>query len=367
LEHVALGADGTVAAFVGEQPGATATFTGLAVFDARGQLRWKKTFDGVVESGRERLLIRADGRVVMLARRRSSKFAIGGVRLPERRAVEPLQQVGQFVAVFDAAGKVELLEDLDELVLGNRAPSLERGCVSSASLTSMPNEVALIAACPDGAFRTVLIGTKRGAVEALTHRPVWSDWYAADAEHAVGLQVAPFVTRLFGLVKGRAVVQPLLVASSPMLMAMASSAQGTWVAQKVQAFDLQTSRLVVAHVDASFENTVVRSFAPAAEFGPAVDGLTIDDEGRALLAIQRSTDFEVAGRRFTKSLGHVFVRLTADAAQVDAVWLTDLSTCEKAAAHVQSMTARGRTLVVTVRTSETSCPEGRVAVFPMPP
>jgi hypothetical protein len=368
IESVAIGRDGTIAVAGGyyqaNQLGATplprkAFETGVvAVFEPGGTLRWHKTFGVSWHNGADRVLVRDDGTIVVLGHH-GLGFSIDGHRLPDRVVPKipgsdtAYEANTPFLALFDRTGRVQLLEDVDALAHGDRSTDPKRQCAATLAQGGAEDELWLRADCADGVHRLHVRGTTPGRAQRFAIRPIGyprlidasgtlldghEDWFSLQLLRDDGR--AP-----------RHV--PVFERSGHRLAA--TSASGTWLATtgSRRHGDHVESTLLVAHVD---PDGAVRSSVLGQAPATGIDGLTVDDQGRAVVTFTFEQPITVAGhelrpspvRSADRARGRAIVRLAATGA-IDRLIVTgDTRHCANAAnGNVTSMSARGDRVAMT--------------------
>jgi hypothetical protein len=369
IEHVALGRDGTVVAGGGyygaNQLGthhlASAAYeTGLlAVYAPDGRLRWHKTFGASWHNSIERVLARDDGSIVVLGYH-GQGFAIDGVRLPDRELpmVEG-EKLGfraliGFVAVFDRTGKLALLEDVDALAYGDHSSSVDRSCRGELAPGHADDETWLLAQCNDDAFRLHLQGTAVGPARPLgtlgRMRVLWNI-------DATGQAIAALPTDGIDALAydgDRAIRAPIVRGDSFTYMRHTAGASGAWFAAVLWRGRATThDQLVVANVDPAGK---ARAVELATATGGNVTALTVDDEGRPVIALGYEHSITIAGQRLEPEVvrqsahGLALVRLTRDGSAIDRVIVPHHATrsCTDAShGTVTAIAARGERIALT--------------------
>jgi hypothetical protein len=369
IESVSIGSDGTIAAAggyyqanqLGKTQLARKSFeTGVvAVFNGNGTLRWHKTFGASWHNGAEQVLVRADGSIVMIGNH-GLGFSIDGRRLPDR--VVPriagsdtaFEANSRFVALFDPAGKLQLLEDVDTLVYGDRSTDPKRTCAATMTQGAASDELWLRADC-DGTHRLLIRGTTPGRAERFAARP---DAFPRTIDAAGVLLDGHADWFSLQLVRddGRS-PQHVAVFEHTGYRLVAPSPSGAWLATagSQQRGDRFESVLLVAHVA---PDGTVRSNLLGVSQGARIDGLTIDDQGRAVVTFTYEQPITIAGHELRPSpppspadraRGRAIARLAADTGAIDRLVVTgEPRDCvDVAFGNVTSLSARGERVAMT--------------------
>ncbi|CAN5490443.1 hypothetical protein BH11MYX1_BH11MYX1_24840 [soil metagenome] len=372
LEHVALGRDGTVAAggsyYEANQVGKRslpkqAYETGvLVVHGPDGALRWQKVFGVSWNNDVREVLIRDDGRVVITGIH-GQHFSIDGVHLPERvvRKLDgqdmDFDAVIGYVAVFAPDGTLELLEDIDVLALGDRSTSSVRSCSGAlARQAGAPEAAWLVAGCSHAMFRIPLRGATAGPPVAIGDLGGLSDtgWLVEPSGRVVGTRVGVDLSEVLVSDGARFAAVPVLADRSlgPMV---ATGDSGVWTGATLTDMDVP-SRLVATRTAPGLERSTATLLASAPR--SRIDGLTVDDAGRPIFAIQVIGQAITIGGQTIKPLtldpqspvqGRAFVRLTSDGSKIDRVFVPALlpNECTRPShGLITSMAARGEALAV---------------------
>lgn len=372
LEHVALGADGTVAAgggyYESNQIGKRmlpkqAYETGLLVVHGPdGALRWQKVFGVSWHNDVSDVAVRDDGRVVVTGFH-GQHFAIDGVRLPDRlvRKVEgqdmDFEAVSGFVAVFAPDGKLELLEDIDALAYGDRSTSTQRSCRGTLA-TQAADTTWLLASCPGAMFRIPLRGAVAGTPIAVGDLGGLSDsnWLLEPSGRVIGAHVGFDLSELVTGEGGRVTSVPVL-ADRAIGSLLAAGTSGAWTADSLNGGGLDAPvRLVATHTTPGLERTTALLLASAPR--SRIDAVTVDDQGRPIFSIKAEGQPITIGGQVIAPVtldppspvqARAFVRLTADGSRIDRVFVPALAPTEcTRPSHglMMSMVAKGDKLAV---------------------
>lgn len=374
LEHVAVGPDGSVAAAgsyygtnqLASRPLRKQAFeTGvLAVYAPGGALRWQKIFGASWHNDVKDVVIRDDGRVVITGIH-GQHFALDGLRLPDRivRKVSgqdmDFEAVSGFVAVFDATGKLELLEDLDVLASGVRSTATDASCGATLAASASADVTWVLARCASRLVRIPLRGAtpERPVALELGGVDISSPWVVGPTGALFATYADLEVTRLVSSDGHELVKVPLLASrrfGSTVIPARGGSVWTATTGVTMAADD--PDELVVGHVDPTLAHA--RTWRLESAPGAKLDGFTLDDQGRAIVAVQTTGDVTIGGQVIAPLVldatsprqGRVFVRLTADGSQIDRVFVPALAPTEctrPSHGQITSMAAHGSTLAVT--------------------
>jgi hypothetical protein len=361
LASVSLGRDGTVAIGGGYYdinqlgthvlPKAAFETALFAAYDPRGHARWVKTAGSSWHNAILHVLARDDGRVVVLGYH-GQGFAIDGTRVPDRALASndnAFEVVIGFVAIFDPAGRLELVEDLDTVAYGDRSEDLHRSCMGTLAQGAAADEAWIVALCPHDSFRIHVHGASVSPAQSLGALGALGLFFADAAGRAVVSY--PTETRDLLTFDGtRATRTPLIAGSDWNPSPIATSPSATWFATTTGRGE--TERIVMTSVAANLHET---AFELAVGSGFTLSGLSVDEDGRPILAIRYTTELVIGGVRLagtawdTRTQGFAFVRLSADGRKIDHVFVAPLdpSGCSHAShGTLTSFVARAQRIVL---------------------
>lgn len=374
IESVALGKDGTVAVVGGyyraNQLGATklparAFEAGVvAVFSADGTLRWHKTWGASWHNGATRVLVRDDGAIVVVGHH-GKHFSIDGHALPDRVVARTgdgqdldFTANSPFIVVFDAAGTLALLDDVDAIAHGDHSTDPTRVCAAAIAQGERPDTMWLRADCAHDVRRSLLRGATFGPVEAIASPPpdAWPRTVTASGALIASREDLTTTSlliddgvhpRTIEAIAGRGGMQFLSSTPGATWLATTASRQrgGTW-----------TTSLQVARI--APDGTVTTHELVAAK-SARIDGMTVDDAGRPIVSIVHDGELTLAGHLLpgvarantSTTRGRALVRLAADGATIDRIVVPAAprgSCVVPADGQLTSMSARGRTLALTM-------------------
>ncbi|CAN5201887.1 hypothetical protein BH09MYX1_BH09MYX1_33910 [soil metagenome] len=353
LEHVAIGRDGTVAAaggyYLDNQIGTrklprSAYETGLlVVYERDGKLRFQRTVGVSWHNQITQVIVTDDGKIVITGIH-ANGFSIEGKTLPPREVPVIKGQDMDFaaytpyVAIFDAKGKLALLEDTDVLVQKTASKSHRRACWTQLARGSAPDAIGVLASCgmgedplavddPErGTFRFSIHGTTAGAAARV---PIQGD--------AISLTLARDGT-LFGATQG---MQKRVVGFSggkprsvPFTFGFPLGVLPTddtlWAVGSIREGGS------VAGVDALVVSKIARDLSQVeghvlgSSNKARIDGFTVDEQGRPLVSVRYEAALTIAGRAIPAPpsspypdggppMAHLLVRMAIDGAHVERV------------------------------------------------
>ncbi|HEX7602505.1 MAG TPA: hypothetical protein VF316_12905, partial [Polyangiaceae bacterium] len=359
----------------------------LAVYEHDGRPRFQKLFSGAWNNAVEQVLVRDDGRIVVVGSH-GQGFSLDGKALPHRDVPKAgsddadFHAQTPFLAVFDAKGKLELLDDLDALVHHSPSTSYRRTCSGTLAQGAQANEAWVLAQCgmseatlPEGdpergSFRFLVRGTDVGPatrVGPIEHATNADAWKVAPNGSLFAVWADRDRAYLAGVADGHALVGPLVEAQASAhgitsARQLVPTKSGVWAAvmleEGVIAKDA-VDRIVVASAGSDLATPVARVLATMSR-GGSLDALAVDDEGRPIVSLGYGTPMVLAGQSFVPSVlapetepsGRVFVRLTKDGARIDRVFVPQPKPggCSLVGlGSVTSMAVRANVLALTYR------------------
>jgi hypothetical protein len=315
----------------------------LAVYEPDGRLRWHKTLGASWHNDLGDVIVRDDDHIVVLGLH-GNHFSIDGKHLPDRELrVVPGQDMGweantPYVAIFDPAGKLELLEDLDVLTLGTRSSSRQRTCAGTLARGVAADETWILSTCELASYRLRIIGTSTEPATRIADTRLVADVFEWTLDER-GRAFAGWndITGVELLAVDGAATRRTPVLAAPHLASFSRIAVAptrVWVGISIS----DQPRIVLASTE------LARTIAT----GPATfEALAVDDHGRPILSIQHDQPLVIAGQ--TLPPGRTLVRMSADGTRVDRLFVvTDKpGSCGHASAgQVISLAARGGRIAI---------------------